>query len=552
LFAELLFEYPGVLVDFVAARGFSLAAASSALRGAAVGWAGERGFELHRFGSIELFASDSMSLNRIAPRDGEAACRAYYLFDGEFSARERFFHPLVKCSTVQLRRNIELLLHSDQMDQEIDAGVFVAGRIDRNGLKLLTDPLSQYPIYYFCSDERFVVSNVLQQIVAVLVASGLKVTPSVVPCIEGTLLGGVLGDLTHVSEIRRLPFGHVIVADPHLRLRRRQCPNRELPYEQTIVLGRAALERHFQAVAAAVAEPRLIATDLTGGSHSRLVLSLLLDSPLRKEVKAVCTTRYPHVDANVAGALMSKYDLPIASLPAVVGSTSGFSARNHIFKMNAAFTGGARQLGPTLQTVAFPNFVHFTGNFGEIGGATPSIDFVAQTMREGYSPSRAVDIMLSRRQAEALQFINKEGINLVRRNAITTLIALEEEGIPRDHFPAELYLRSRCRTHFGLPNWLSNKGRIKPDPLASLWLVEARRKLPRALHSKNKVILDLILLGTSRELALMPMADKVWDPTIVPPANDGSYRIDAAAIVTHGFADRSNDRAPQDAVTQDG
>jgi hypothetical protein len=487
----------------------------------------KRDFELKRFGGIELFVSDPMSLNGADSLVRNADGDSFYLFDGQFSASERFFHTLIKSPTSELRRHIDALLDDDHADEEIDAGLFVAGRIDERRLVLSTDPLSQYPVYYFRSRERFIISNVLRQVAAVLASSGLSVTPSLLPCLEGTVLGGVLGDSTHIVDIKRLPYEHVIVADPHLRFRRRRTSSRALSYEETITFGRSALARHVRAVAAAVAEPRLIATDLTGGSHSRLVLSLLLDSPLRTEIKACCFARYPHADANVAALLMSKYNLPIANLPLVVEADCGASPQNigrRVVEANAAFSGGGRQLRPPLATVAFQNFVHFTGSFGEIGGATPAVDFISATEREGYSAARAVDVMLARRRSGPLQFVTKEGIDVVRRNAIAALTTLEEEGVPREQLPAEFYLRGRCRSHFGLPNYLDNKGKITPDPLASAWLVEARRMLPRRLHYKNKVVLDLILRGSSKELAFIPMAEKVWDPSVVPSAELESFR----------------------------
>ncbi len=514
-------------MEFVAAHGFSLSLAAPYLRAAAIAWSGE-GFRLQRLGGIELYATDPTLLNAVAPSERETGRAPFYLFDGQFSAGDRYFHTLLRVPSEELRRRIDALLDNDRADDEIDAGEFVIGRFDDRRLELATDPLSQYPLYYFRSGERFIISNVLRQIAAVLAASELTVTPSLLPCLEGIVFGGVLGDSTHLDEVRRVPFGHMVVADPRLRFHRRQTQDRDLTYEEIISHGRSALARHVRAVASAVPRPRLIATDVTGGSDLRLVLSLLLDSPLHNEIQGRCFTRYPNPDANVAGALMSKYNLPIAQVPFVIDVDPRFwrqDLQRRMIETNAAFTGGARVPVAPRATIAFPNFVHFSGYFGEIGGAFPSVDFVGEAEREEYSAARAIDLIIAhRRQARALDLVSNEGIAVVCSNAINALIALEEEGIPREHLPAEFYLRTRCRSHFGLADWQLNKSKIYPAPLASTWLVEARRRLPRRLHSKNKVILDLMLLGSSKELALLPMADKIWDSSIVPVAEQEMFR----------------------------
>jgi hypothetical protein len=508
-------------VEFVAAHGFSLASAVDSLTDASIAWSAG-GFRLQKFGGIELFASDPLRLNAAAMSQPEPDRAAFYLFDGQFSAGTHYFHTLLKAPAGALRRRIDTLLRDEHGGDDINAGQFVVGRIQDGRLELLTDSLSQYPVYYFRSGERFVISNVLRQIAAVLSASGLPTTPSLLPCLEGTVFGGVLADSTHFAEIKRLPFGHGIIADPYLQLRRLKSTDRELSYEETIGRARSALAQHVRAVADAVAAPRLIAADITGGGDSRLVLSLLLDSPLRGEIRGRCFTRYPHPDANVAGALMTAYNLPVAEFPVVVDEDPRFWQQRRMrreIEANAALTGGARLIAGTLSTIAFPNFVHFTGLFGELGGATVTGDFVGEAEQLGYSAARAVDLRFAeRRRIGALDLISEEGLAIVRNNAIAALTELEEEGITREHLQAELYLRSRCRTHFGLVSWLANQSKIAPEPLACPWLVEARRLLPRRLYRRQKVILDLILAGGCKDLALVPMASKIWHESIVPPA----------------------------------
>jgi hypothetical protein len=511
-------------MEFVAARGFSLASAVDAIRAASIAWTGDS-FRLRRFGEIELFASDPSSLNTATSdetSDDENDRSVFYLFDGQFSAGLQYFHALLKPSAGELRRRIDALLKDASGGDDVNAGLFVVGRIDQRRLELLTDSPSQYPVYYFRSGERFIISNVLQHVAAVLIASGLSATPSFLPCLEATVFGGVLGDSTHFAEIKRLPFGHRIVADPCLQFRRGTLPQRKLSYEETISVCRSAVTRHVQSVADAVPAPRLIVCDVTGGRDSRLVLSVLLDSPLRGEIKSRCFTRYPHPDANVAGALMAAYNLPVAEIPLVVDADPRFwqqSLARRSIAANAALSGGARAVAGPSSTVAFTNFVHFTGLFGEFGGSTRRSDFVAKAEQQGYSAARAIDVLLAnRRRARALHLISEQGIAIARDNAIAALTELEQEGVPREHLQAEFLLRTRFRSHFGLISWLSNQSQIAPEPLSCPWLIEARRLLPRRLYRQGKVTLDLLLAGGRKDLALIPMADRTWDPSIIPPS----------------------------------
>jgi hypothetical protein len=514
------------MMEFVAAHGFSLAHAADAIRAGSIAWSGD-GFRLRRFGAIELFASDPSALN--AATSGHEQDRAtFHLFDGQFSAGSQYFHTLLAVSSGTLSRRIDALLEDGSGGADINAGLFVVGRIDPRRLELLTDPLSQYPVYYFRSGARFIISNVLQHVAAVLIASGLSATPSLVPCIEGTVFGGVSGESTHLAEIKRLPFGHMIVADPHLQFRRRRPTDRKISYEESISEARYALARHVQSVANAVAAPRLVAADLTGGGDSRLVLSVLLDSPLRGEIRTRCFTRYPDPDANVAGALMAAYNLQVAEVPVVVDADprfwlTGLGRRG--VQTNAALSGGARALARVSSTVAFPDFIHFTGSFGEIGGATTKGDFVGKAEQQGYSAAGAIDVMLAnRRRVGAFDLISEQGVAIARDNAIAALSELEEEGVTHEHLQAEFYLRTRCRSHFGLSSWLSNKSRIAPDPLLSPWLDQARRMLPRRLYRQGKVTLDLLLAGGWKDLARIPLAGKKWNASVIPPLEMETFR----------------------------
>ncbi|ONG54006.1 hypothetical protein BKE38_11055 [Pseudoroseomonas deserti] len=507
-------------MDFLIARGFSMAAHLAELKTACVGYAGGC-FRHCRIGRLEIFASDPFGLNDGLAPDAPAAFR---LFDGQASVGREFHHSLA--ASAGMARMIDAAVEGRLTPEAVNAGVFVLGRIDAQGLRLVTDPLSQYPVYLVRRGAGFMISNVLAAIVALLRRHGLPATPSLLPCLEGMVMGGSLGEGTPVEEIERLSFGCDIEAGDTLRLTPRPALDMPLDYEATIRAARAALAAHVDAVAAAVATPRLVVADVSGGVDSRCVLSLLLESPLRDELAGRCFTRFPNPDANVAGAIMERFGLPVARLPTGIDIGRLMQPEPAVpgaVLSNAAFSGGARVVEAAPPAIAFPHLVHFTGAFGELGGGSSSADFVALAGAGsdpgGYSAERAVDIILDRRRkVGATGLLHPDALAQVRRNAIACLAALEATGVPRDQLSAELYLRVRCRDHFGLASRVGSIGRVRPDPLASAWLVRARRLLPSALHRRNKVILDLMLAGgeTSRSLAMMPLAGKRWEAPVLP------------------------------------
>jgi len=519
-------------MDFLLARDFPIARIADSLRAAAIGWVGAT-CHTSDYGPISVFATDPMGLNPLPPQGTSPAHRErFYLFDGQFSAGTSYFHPLLPQTAHGLPKRIDDLVERNSAVEAVNAGVFVAGRIDHNSLTLVTDPLGQYPLYYFQSGERFLISNVMRYLTIAMTASGITATPSLLPCLESMMLGGSLGNATHIREIRRLPHAHYIHANPNLHFRPSMGTEYPASYEALIAGTHDALMRHVVAVSASAREPRYIVTDVTGGADSRLMLSLMMASPMRDEFRGRCHVRYPHPDANAAGALFARYNLRVAQMPLVVDTdrrswAEGLTQRS--IDGNAGFMGGTHVAAAPFWTIAFPNLVHFGGCFGEIGGASPGTPLFESPADLGVTIENAVDQLIRRtRKARSLGLFTEAAQSLVRDDAIAAIRALEDEGIPREQIQAEFYLRTRCRNHFGLRNWLENKHKVLPDPLASPWLVAARRALPWRLHSKNKVIFDLLLAGGWEDLAKMPLANEGWDIEIVPVQEREEYRSIAA------------------------
>ena len=257
----------------------------------------------------------------------------------------------------------------------------------------------------------------------------------------------------------------------------------------------------------------------------------------RERLNVRCMGRYPSPDENVAAFLMDTLELPACQFPTAQLPPDFFP------RMNAAISGGAKDSGSILLPVGFSNLVHFKGSFGELGGATPGRDYISEAFAQGQSLSAAVDPFIGRRRlAKALELLTDEGVAYGRAALIEHYERLLEAGTDKRQLLAERYLRSRCRSHFGLMSYLENKSRILPEPLANRWLVEARRSVDPELAYNNKVIYDLVRSSKNRELAFYPMANKKWSEHIVPTEDRVAY--DAMPVIDFKSAELSQRKAP--------
>ena len=435
-------------MDFLLTHGFSIEGITDSLRAASIGWSGTR-CHMSAYGPISVFATDPMGLNPLLPPNvGPNARERFYLFDGQFSTDTSYFHPLLSRMADGLPKRIDDLIERNSGVETVNAGVFTAGRIDRNGLRLVTDSLGQYPIYYFQSGERYLISNVMRYLTMAMKVAGYDATPSLLPCLESLVFGGGLGDATQIREIRRLPHGHDIRANPGLQFYSTAATEYPSSYEALIDGTHGALTHHLAAVAGATGPESHIVADITGGSDSRLVLSLMLASPMRDEFGGRCNSRYPDPDANVAGALLAKYGLRTAEMPFIVDSDPNLwpqSLAQHGIDCSAAFAGGTRVATNQLWKVALPNLFHFDGAFGEIAGASSGLRGFDRFAELDISIEEVVDLQIAgSRPSGALDLITEAGLASARNNAIATIRALENEGISRDQLRAEFYLRTRC------------------------------------------------------------------------------------------------------------
>ncbi len=464
---------------------------------------------------LELFVNDDFFVNR----NENLTSEDILLFDGHMATRKRFHHFLRPEAPERLREDIQSVL--DFGFQDIVGGIFCLGKINHAGeVILFTDVLGQYPLYYVSGGSTIIISNNIRMIRTLMELNGLSATKSLYPCIENIVFGSAIGEKTHITEIKRIPFGHGLSLRYDLQffpIKDASLENESLSYEQVLEEAEDAITSYIKVIEGKIEDTDMIISDITGGTDSRTVLCFLLNSAFKHRISGRCIVSYPNPDANVAGYIMERFGIPVGSFPIVQGRRPTVGTEIGI-RQNAGLFGGARDPQPFCPPVAFQNLIYYRGSFGELGGATPGIDYLYEAAKTGHtSLEAAADIFLRRREkVGALDLVTKEAIHHVKKEMITMLNSLVDQGYDRDQLRAEAYLRTRCRTHFGMNSVILNKNKIVPDVLANQWIVAARRKLPARLHSKDKVIFDLIRRNGKEEMAFMPMAQKKWSEAIVP------------------------------------
>jgi hypothetical protein len=428
-----------------------------------------------------------------------------------------FVHTRLAPTCSSIRSIVEAVFSG----QEPDGGIFVAGRIEADGSgEIQIDPIGQYPLFYWQRGRAFAVSNNPRLIEGAVQGSSLSLTRSPAPAIDNFLSGGPIAGETLFDEVRSLLLGQsarfgargLEIVDRYEEVTRAEWSS---DVDELTARAVSAFRRHAESVRAA--QPNAIAVcDVTGGSDSRTVLALLTSPPVFPELTGRCITHYPNPDANVAGLLMETLGLEPGPFPRT--AVDVVKGQKLAIRESAYLHGGARDAERFLP-VAVGDLVHFTGSFGELGGATVIPDFTAVI------DAAAADRFRSAADFIAAHYVRTQNARLVTAAAIDgfgermakELEYLEAAGVQPHDMKYELYLRARCRSHFGLKNYFANKVDVQPDLLASARLLELRRALPPHLYNANKALFGIIM-QVRPDLAFLPMLKK-WDERIIPERN---------------------------------
>ena len=170
-------------------------------------------------------------------------------------------------------------------------GPYALLAIDPNGSgTIINDPFGLHPLYYGSSDSLSVVSNRAALVAEVLARGGGAPPQPDEEALAWLLLNGqMFGDKTPLRGVRRLPFGSgaALTRDGEVTI----APWRESPWsagEASSVLvadSIDALERRMMAtIRSALAASEAVASELTAGRDSRLVLELAVRAGVANEL----------------------------------------------------------------------------------------------------------------------------------------------------------------------------------------------------------------------------------------------------------------------------
>uniref|UniRef100_UPI001B7700B3 hypothetical protein n=1 Tax=Niveispirillum sp. TaxID=1917217 RepID=UPI001B7700B3 len=346
-----------------------------------------------------------------------------YIMDGQFSIDGNYFSNLLpKYDDKLMGRTIDKLIADGP--RSADSGVFCVGFVTPDGLDMIVDALWQFPLYWSRIGSGWLVSNNIQYIQFIMAKNGENVNIILDSCIENMVFGGNIAGSTHVEQIRLVPFGCKIRGSHVLKFIK--FSNVKVGnYEELLESASRSVTRHVESVYSAMhRDERKVVVDITGGRDSRCVLSFILKSGFKGEMSGRCISIYPSPDANIAGGIMSKFDIPVACVP-VVQTVAAKHVNELAVRNNAALWGGLRSASAPVPGRALSNVIHFSGAFGEIGGGLTVSDYVSEAIRRAgkYSAALAVDIWMERRRmARALQLLTNDAVESVRKKLIISFL----------------------------------------------------------------------------------------------------------------------------------
>lgn len=438
-----------------------------------------------------------------------------FTFDGQVSVGGNFFHTLsVPPSHEQLVDIVPELIRSKRFDA---TGIYTCATVEKNSAVFRSDILSAAPLYYYLENGNWAISNRIGLLARALEQGRIPLTRTIDPSIQNIVFGTTFNGISPFREIKVLEFNKMIVVeDTALQLVDLDAYD-PIPhtYDECIENGRKSILSYVESVKSARQDWHST-TDVTGGADSRCVLAFLLNSSFSRNLYGRCITKTPHPDAVVANNIMRKYGIAFGRHPIVTYKKSTLTDEIAV-RMNAELTGGGRDSGAPVPSVGLENFLHFKGSYGEIGGATPGVDYAEQATHLGeVDIDRMLDLWIERRRkVGALELLTDGAIDNARSAARREIVATLDCHIQRDQLQSELYLRTRARTHFGLSSHFDQYSKTTIEPLANFWLVAAKRKASNIQINANKIIFDLTY-ANNPELTMEPFANKSWSKSVLP------------------------------------
>ncbi len=427
-----------------------------------------------------LICSDSFSSAVSSKFYIDTECTdAQEFFLGYCFQNDKLYHDSYKESP-----NVNLL----EDTYSYNCGVFCSGII-KNITRVFTDPLGQYPVFFYKNNESFIVSNNFFAISSLLdekefnVECMLDYVTYLSPLKQETILENVY---------RLTSFQTIEITNNTLSITTRKHSLINLEYDELIRIGASRIKKR----AKALLEDHNPLCHLTGGGDSRLALSSLLSNGFKGSV-------FSYGDGNsedrlISNLISNSYDLS-------EGVSNKFNLyvndlKKYIY-MSMAFNG--------LKSSHFSNwggssdydYSEVTGYYGE--------------MLKGFGNIHFEKDMLPKK-------VNYHSYYRKHSNFSDDLfdqadIRVREELSNHQHFDKPIinnimfYLRNRCSSHCGMHSVVSNRKFISIDldydPIF-LSIVNSCNYSESDIKA-GAITVDLIKEIHSEELAILPYQGRV-------------------------------------------
>lgn len=373
-----------------------------------------------------------------------------------------------------------------------NCGVFCAlYRKSENETIVFTDPLGQYPVFYYEQDGRFFVSNDFWEISKSV--SSRRINEDVIydyvtyfsPLNQETLSYKVRRLTAHqILQIRKTSSGYTfnVCEMPELRY--------DGTYDDLLIVGSERFKERATAVLA-LGQP---VVHLTGGADSRLSFSAL----------AACGYKGPvfsfgngfSQDRLVHQSLVQSMKLEQGSIKWFGGAINSTYKLLHAVK---AFNGLKSNNLTNWASGESDRHLEVTGYFGEgllkgfgqFWGPNRTASPFKYAKTVSAFPSQVFDHVEKRIQAQSKEILERHDGNLLLAET-------------------EYYLRNRSAAHFGAHSVVNNRKFVSVDLIYDPMLTSLLRvcPYPEKAIKDGAILIDLIKLIHSEELAIFPYDDR--------------------------------------------
>lgn len=444
--------------------------------------------------------------------DNRTAVAFRYLEPPAPADPNRFFDGLA-VRKGRLTRDEQSLPPDDTRDfAETARGVFSLVSVEDHSVRVVCDPLSLYPIWYWKSEGLFICSNNTHLIGALLAELGISVEKDPTFFAWELAFGNNATNSTGYRGINWVPFGHYIEfihSDASSQVTMRQLKwiaddslyRSDLTYSQLIDHTSEEIAENVAVLTDGDFATRVC--DLSGGLDTRLLLAAVLN--LNRSGKYYFSTwgNEAAADGNVAAALREQYDLRRGiyafrpPLPSVPFSTR---LRSMLFRTYGCFS---QLAGNDLGRRSNRDLLHFNGGCGE----------TFRSFYQDYGGSSTLEQRLIAQLHNRGAVIRRDVREEIAENLKGFFAEKTAAGFDPIRAGDQYYIEHRNRQFVGTQCRANLNTHSAAYPLYSLAGITAAFSAPGHLHQAAPVHFHLID-RLYPELLEVPLEGRRWDPQV--------------------------------------